>query len=333
MPYNNKKIRYPLVLLLLGCFSCTHGIISNPKIETKFLKNISYTNSLGMEFAYIAPGIFMMGSPTNETGRSNDETLHRVTLTSGFYLQATEVTVGQWREFVRNTNYKTEAEKSGGAYTRTEEHWIKKGGIFWDSPGFSQSEQHPVTCISWDDAQAFVKWLNRKENSIYRLPTEAEWEYACRTGTNTPFSFGSCLSTDQANYDGLYPLVGCAEKGVSRKHTLPVASLAPNAWGLYDMHGSVWEWCQDWWGLYPSDSATDPKGPSLGSRWIPARVNRGGSWFCSAWKCRSGYRFNYPPTASDNTLGFRLVRVHDVEALSPNDNISLQLNEKVQSEQ
>ncbi|MEA3417310.1 MAG: formylglycine-generating enzyme family protein, partial [Thermodesulfobacteriota bacterium] len=134
-------------------------------------------------------------------------------------------------------------------------------------------------------------------------PTVAEREYACRAGSTTPFSFGRCLSTDQANYDGNYPLVGCS-KGKDREKTVSVASFSPNAWGLYDMHGNVWEWCQDRFGDYSSGSVTDPKGPSSGS----GRVRRGGSWFNDAGYCRSANRSYNSPGLHFFSLGFRLSR-------------------------
>ncbi|MCP4683444.1 MAG: formylglycine-generating enzyme family protein [Desulfobacterales bacterium] len=277
------------------------------KAASSIQQGQSLTNSMGMKFEYIAPGTFIMGSPADETESPDDEMQHTVTLTKGFYMQTTEVTVGQWRSFVRDTGYKSEAEINGGAYVLTTPLLKRKKGKYWDNPDFSQTDQHPVTCVSWNDAQAFIKWLNQKEGHTYRLPTEAEWEYACRAGTDTPFSLGRSLSTDQANYDGNFPLPGCL-KGEYRKETVPVAGFSPNPWGLYDMHGNVWEWCRDWWALYPSGHVIDPKGPSSGSRWIPNRVSRGGSWLFGAAFCRSGYRFMNMPSAGDDTQGFRLVR-------------------------
>ncbi|MBW2108300.1 MAG: formylglycine-generating enzyme family protein [Deltaproteobacteria bacterium] len=261
----------------------------------------AFTNSLGMRFVYIQPGIFMMGSPSDEPGRDNDERRHRVTISRGFYMQTTEVTVGQWRAFVRETGYKTRAETGGGAYIWTGSKWKKKEGYYWDNPGFDQTDEHPVTCVSWDDVQKFIRWLNEKENKRYRLPTEAQWEYACRAGTDTPFSFGRCLSTNEANYDGNYPLSGCS-KGRYRERTVKVASFSHNAWGLYDMHGNVWEWCQDWYGDYPSGSVTDPTGPPRGSY----RVVRGGGWSSFAGFCRSANRGWYFPGLRYDSLGFRL---------------------------
>ena len=259
--------------------------------------------SINYKMVYISPGTFMMGSPSGEPKRESDERQHKVTLTKGFYMGVTEATVGQWRSFTQDTGYRTEAETGGGAYIYTGKKWEKKKGYYWDNPGFSQTEKHPVTCVSWNDAQKFIKWLNQQEGgNKYRLPTEAEWEYACRAGTTTPFSTGSCISTDQANYNGNYPMPGCS-KGRYRKKTIEVASFPPNAWGLYDMHGNVWEWCEDWKGDYPSSHVTDPEGPSSGSR-----VYRGGSWYYDAGYCRSADRHRGTPGRRFNFLGLRLAR-------------------------
>jgi sulfatase modifying factor 1 len=157
--------------------------------------------------------------------------------------------------------------------------------------------------VSWNDVQNFIHKLNQQEGSgIYRLPSEAEWEYAARAGTTTAFAFGRCLSTDQANYDGNYPFPECS-KGEFRKKPVPVGSFSPNNWGLYDMHGNVWEWCQDWYKSYPPGTVTDPTGPQKGS----SRLHRGGSWFSGAGPCRSANRNFSSPGARNFDLGFRLV--------------------------
>ena len=273
-----------------------------------------FTNNLGMKFVYIRPGSFVMGSglsPSEVSSRyggeekyyKDEHPQHRVTLTKGYYMQSKEVTVGQWRKFARGSGYKSEAETGGGAYVYTGEKWEKKAGAYWDNPGFSQTDANPVTCISWNDAQAFAKWLSREDGGDYRLPTEAEWEYAARAGTKTPFYTGDCLSTRQANYDGNYPGKTCS-KGTYREKTTPVGSFSPNPWGLYDMHGNVWEWCQDWYGDYPSGAVTDSAGPSSGAD----RVYRGGSWYYDAWYCRSANRDRSGPGYRVNYLGFRLAR-------------------------
>jgi len=235
-------------------------------------------NSIGMKFVYIPSGTFMMGSPENEPGRSKDETLHKVTLTKGFYMQTTEVTVEQWKAVVGNDP-------------------IKLRGC---------GDNCPVENVSWNDAHIFIRKLNEKEGiGKYRLPTEAEWEYAARAGAATPFAFGNCLSTDLANYLGdEYQLQGCPN-GISRKKTVPVGSFSPNMYGLYDMHGNMWEWCQDWYDEnYPVGSVTDPVGTSAGS----TRVLRGGSQNFHAWRCRSATRGNDSQDNGYRDYGFRLVR-------------------------
>ena len=236
------------------------------------------TNSLGMEFVYIKPGTFMMGSPSNEPKRGKDERQHQVTLTQGYYLQTTEVTQGQWQQVM------------GGNPSK-----FKNCG-----------SDCPVEQVSWDDAQKFIQKLNRLEGTDkYRLPTEAEWEYAARAGTQTPFSFGDCLSTNQANYDGNSPMPGCG-KGKDRKKPVTVGSFPANAWGLYDMHGNVYEWCQDWFGDYPTGAVSNPKGPSSGEN----RVFRGGGWNDYARYCRSAYRDWLTPGFRNGLVGLRLVRTN-----------------------
>ena len=232
-------------------------------------------NSIGMKFVRIPPGTFMLGSPPNEPGHTFNEKQHQVTLTKEFYMQTTEVTQGQWKKVMGNNP--SQFNKCG--------------------------DDCPVEKVSWNDVQDFIHKLNQQEGSgIYRLPSEAEWEYAARAGTTTPFASGRCLSTDQANYDGNYPLPGCS-KGEFRKTTVPVGSFSPNNWGLYDIHGNVWEWCQDWYESYASDAVTDPAGPPKGS----SRLHRGGSWFSGAGPCRSANRNYSSPQARNFDLGFRLV--------------------------
>ena len=279
---------------LKGTKSVNHQLKAGATV-TKDLKKLQLT------FAYIPPGEFTMGSPDDDPGREDDEPQHKVTLTRGFYMQTTEVTVGQWRIFIDDTEYQTDAEKGDGCYNLKSGSWEKIKGAYWDNPGFDQTDKHPVTCVSWNDAKKFVEWLNTQGKENYRLPTEAEWEYACRARTTTPFAFGKCLSTDDANYDGNYPLEGCP-KGEYRGKTIPVVSLKANDWGLYDMHGNVWEWCEDWYGDYPSGSVTDPVGPKTGSD----RVIRGGSWNNNAANCRSANRNRNTPDNRNNNVGFRV---------------------------
>jgi len=175
---------------------------------------------------------------------------------------------------------------------------------------FRFEESHPVLHVSWNDAVAYCKWMTKQTGKKFRLPTEAEREYACRAGTTTPFNTGSNLTTDQANYDGNYPY-NKHRKGVYRENTVPVNSFAPNAWGLYNMHGNVLEWCSDWFGgryydeCKASGTVSNPAGPATDS----LRVVRGGSWGRSAEYCRSAYRNRVPPDYRFDNVGFRLVFV------------------------
>ena len=221
------------------------------------------TATIGYRMVQIPAGRFLMGSPGNEPSRDGDETQHWVTISKGFSLGVTEVTQGQWKRVMGSnpSNFK------------------------------NCGDDCPVESVSWTDAVEFCNRLSDLEGlsrcysgqnwdqscTGYRLPTEAEWEYAARAGTTGPFHTGNCLSTSEANYDGNYPLSGCS-KGQYRKTPIRVGSLASNSWGLYDMHGNVWEWVWDWKADYPSGSVTDPVGPSGGS----TRVDRGGSWGTSA---------------------------------------------------
>jgi WD40 repeat protein len=235
----------------------------------------TFTNSIGMKFVWIPPGTYMMGSPKSEAGRKENEAQHKVTLTKGFYM---------------------------GVYTVTQEQWE---AIMGDNPShMGQSRLNleknlPVEKVSWEDCQAFLKKLREKDKKPYRLPTEAEWEYACRAGTTTPFHFGETISTDQANYCGDF-IYGKGKKGVDRKTTTPVGSFPANAFGLHDMHGNVWQWCQDWYGDYPQKDVGDPQGPESGK----FRVLRGGSW--GSGPDRSAQRYAMVPTHRDEYCGLRI---------------------------
>ncbi|HVS40578.1 MAG TPA: bifunctional serine/threonine-protein kinase/formylglycine-generating enzyme family protein [Gemmataceae bacterium] len=239
-----------------------------------------YTNSLGMKFVWIPPGAFLMGSPKKEAEREGyqgaDETQHEVTLTKGFHLGIHQVTQAQWQ------------------------------AVMGSNPSHFKGDYLPVEQISWDDAVAFCAALSEKDGKKYRLPTEAEWEYACRAGTTTPFHFGTTPATAQANYDGNYTY-GKGKKGVYRRKTTLVGSFPPNDWGLYDMHGNVWEWCADWYGEYEKGSINDPKGLIQGE----TRVVRGGSWRYNPRNCRSACRSRFPPAYRDNLIGLRVCLLLD----------------------
>ena len=236
-----------------------------PTPEEEIDKN---SNKPPVEWVSIPAGTFTMGSPAGEVGRFDDETQHQVTL-SAFRMSKYEVTFDQYDAFCAAT----------GRSKPDDEGWGRG--------------RRPVINVSWEDATAFADWMG------CRLPTEAEWEYACRAGTTTPFYTGNNLTTNQANYDGNYPYNGNA-KGQYREKTTPVGSFPPSAWGLYDMHGNVWEWCSDWYGAYPTQAQTNPQGPSTSS----LRVYRGGSWNYDAQYCRSANRFYYTPDYRNFNLGF-----------------------------
>lgn len=235
-------------------------------------------NGVSFNMVRIPAGEFMMGSPSDEPGRKDDETQHLVRITQAFWLGETQVTQGLWM------------------------------AVMGDNPSYFDDWglNFPVEQVSWEDCQVFIQRLNREiQGGGFRLPTEAEWEYACRAGTTTPFYTGQCLNTDEANYRGVLPMEGCQE-GEDRCSPITVASFRPNAWGIYDIHGNVWEWCQDWYDDYPHGTATDPEGPSEGA----SRVLRGGSWSVSAELCRSALRIYVWPDFRYINLGLRLARTH-----------------------
>ena len=236
--------------------------------------------ALGMNFARIEPGMFLMGSPENEAGRAKGEMQHAVKLTKPFYLATNDVTRAQFAIFVAETNFKTDAENANEENT-----WRHK-------KVFEQEDACPVVNVSWSDAQAFIAWLSKRDHKTYRLPTEAEWEYACRAGTTTTFNTGDTINSDQANYDGT-AIYGAGTKGVCRWKTMPVGSFAANKWGLYDMHGNVWQWCSDVFGDYPNDTVSNPTGPAPDPK--AAHVLRGGSWGIDPVFLRSAARLDGAP--------------------------------------
>jgi sulfatase modifying factor 1 len=234
-------------------------------------------NSIGIKLMRIPKGKFMMGSPETEKERRVAETQHEVTISHNFYMGATEVTQAQWQKVMGN------------------------------NPSKFKGDDLPVQTVSWTDAVDFCNKLSelpeeKKAGRIYLLPTEAQWEYACRAGTTTPFHFGSQLNGRQANCDGTAPY-GTETKGPNLEKTSPVGTYPANAWGLYDMHGNVHEWCSDWFGEYSKESVTDPKGHDRSPG--PLLIIRGGFWGNGAVSCRSASRFGGDPSESIN-VGFRL---------------------------
>ncbi len=256
-------------------------------------KDLSKQVALGMDFVRIEPGMFVMGSPESEVGRGKSETQHAVKLTKPFYMATKDVTRAQFAIFVADTNFKTDAEKANDENT-------------WQhNKVFEQEESCPVVNVSWSDAQAFITWLSKRDHKTYRLPTEAEWEYACRAGTTTTFNTGDTISSDQANYDGT-AVYGAGIKGERRWKTMPVGSFPANKWGLYDMHGNVWQWCSDVYADYPNDTATNPTGPKPDPK--ASHVLRGGSWGIDPIFLRSASRLDGAPGSHGGyNVGFRIV--------------------------
>jgi formylglycine-generating enzyme len=220
---------------------------------------------------WIKPGAFWMGSPADEPERYDDETRHRVTLTRGYWLADTACTQALWQEVIGS-----------------------------NPSAFKDDPQNPVDSVSWDDVTGlFLPKLNERVPGLnLQLPTEAQWEYACRAGTDTPFSFGKQITTDQVHFDGHREMT-----------TVPVKALPANPWGLYQMHGNVWEWCADGFGDYPPGEAKDPVFPQDQST---QRVLRGGGWIDCGRYCRSAYRSPFEPGDRSGILGggtgFRLAR-------------------------
>ena len=225
-------------------------------------------------FRWIGSGTFQMGSTELELERNaKRETQHQVTLTNGYWLADTACTQVLWR------------------------------AVMGDNPSrFKNDANNPVERVSWDDVQQFIEILNTIIPGLDAgLPSEAQWEYACRAGTTTAFSFGENITPQQVNYNGNHSYAD-GKKGLYRKKTIPVKSLPANPWGLYEMHGNVWEWCQDWFGEYPVEPVEDP----LGLENDTYRVLRGGSWLYYGRYVRSADRNGGRPDARSNSIGFRV---------------------------
>jgi len=253
------------------------------------------TNGIGMKLVFIPPGEFMMGSPAGESDEVDERPRHRVRITQGFFMGTTEVTVGQFAEFVEATGYRTDAEKGDGADGRAGKTWETRKDLTWRNPGFAQTDSHPVVGVSWNDAEAFCEWLSGQEESRYRLPTEAEWEYSCRAGSKGLYAGNGSVD------DIAWHRWNCEWK------IQPVGTKQANAWGLYDMHGNVWEWCADWYGkgYYRQSPTDDPKGPD-GPGDNGRRVVRGGSWRALPKIGRSAFRARSRPEHRNDDCGFRV---------------------------
>jgi formylglycine-generating enzyme required for sulfatase activity len=291
------------------------------------------TDSLGVKLVLIPAGEFTMGS--GESGEqlvrafppgyeqppeafADELPRHRVRITRPFWLGKFEITRGQFRQFVEASNYRTEPERDGqggwGYDSKTGELDGRRPEFSWRNPGFAQNDDHPVVNVTWNDATAFCRWLSEKEGRRYRLPTEAEWEYACRAGTTTryhngddPDALGEVANVLSDKGREEFPAVPnlVFHKEDNCRFTMPGGSFPPNRFGLHDMHGNVWEWCSDWYGIdyYGKSPVDDPTGPASGDR----RVRRGGGWNSFRLWPRASFRnWNTQETRCLN-LGFRVV--------------------------
>jgi formylglycine-generating enzyme required for sulfatase activity len=291
------------------------------KAVTKQLAQTCYATDAKVAPAMVAirPGQFSMGSPENEKDHQPDESpQHAVTIPNPFAISRCEVTVGQFRQFVQETNHRTTAEENGKGCTVWNAE--KKQGeqlpeYNWKNPGFAQNDNHPVVCVSWDDAQAYVKWLSHRTGAVYRLPSEVEWEYVARAGTKTARYYQDDKQCDYANGLGQetksianagWTLAECSDGHV---YNAPVASFGENQFGLFDMLGNVSEWTEDCWHENYQGAPVD------GSAWREAnrgdctrRVVRGGSWDYIPQDLRSAIRFGNVTDAAFGSLGFRIAR-------------------------
>jgi formylglycine-generating enzyme required for sulfatase activity len=269
------------------------GLMSLPAVSDARPEEKTLTNSIDMKLVRIPAGKFQMGSPETEAEREDKELLHEVSITRAFYMGACTVTQREWAKVI-------------GKESKSHFNARNEGG-----------PDHPVENVKWYEAVEFCQKLTalpaeKKAGRSYRLPTEAEWEYACRAGTTTPFHYGKSLSSKQANFNGNFPY-GEAAKGPYLRRTAKVGSYEPNAWGLYDMHGNVAQWCSDWYDpdYYRDSPKADPKGPAKGVLSTDYkdfyRVVRGGCWLDEARACRSAYRYRAMPHDAYRLIGFRVV--------------------------
>lgn len=290
-------------------------------------------NSLGMQLNRIPAGVFLMGNneskdamkksfphydPSRIEGLDDEYPAHKVRITQPFYIGTHEVSIGQFKKYLERSGHTTDSDSDGtgawGYTPKTNTFEGRKLEYSWRNPGFPQLDSHPVINVTWFDAVRFCDWLSKTEGRKYRLPTEAEWEYACRAGSTTRFNFGDDseqLTRFAACYDAetgkVFPdwLPFATSSSDKFSFTAPVGSFKPNAWGLYDMHGNVWEWCSDWhdanyYSISPTD---DPQGPVDGE----VKVRRGGSWHTWSFYCRSSFRNWNSRTTRYVLVGMRVV--------------------------
>jgi formylglycine-generating enzyme len=323
-----------VALAAVGSF--TIATAQEPKAATS---EKQITNSIGMKLTLVPAGEFKMGSGESLEATAaffkkyfsmdyltadffkNEYPQHRVRITKPFYLGTYHVTRSQFRRFVKDSGYKTEAETESGrgaagwdAEKKTIADTDFNNVYSWRNAGFPQTDEHPVLNVSWNDAVAFCKWLSKKEGKTYRLPTEAEWEYACRAGTTTryysgddPEKLAKVANVSDATAKAKFPdWERTIKSSDGYVFTSPVGQFKPNDFGLYDMHGNASQWCADWYGedYYGKSPADDPKGPDTGS----SRIFRGGSWYFRPYIADSSSRDSNSSDIRNCFTGFRVVR-------------------------
>ena len=305
--------------MMMWCVSatliaCVAGCESDSDSKLPARKTLDLGSGVKLEMVLIPAGSFVMG---DDSGIDDEKPAHHVVITKPFYLGKYEVTVEQFRRFVEATGYVTDAEKGTGfdgafSWDPDTSEFRMNEAHSWRTTGFTQADDHPVVNVSWNDAMAFCEWLRSEGGKRCRLPTEAEWEHACRAGTTTRYSHGddpesaaTVANVADAAFEEQFPeLKGIIQANDGYVHTSPVGSFLQNPFGLHDMHGNVWEWCADWYDTeyYANSPKSDPEGAATGDE----RVYRGGGWFNCTRGFRSAGRSAGLPENRHLTLGFRV---------------------------
>jgi formylglycine-generating enzyme required for sulfatase activity len=303
----DKTLRTAIQLIAGGHIEVCGDFEAN-KIDIRTELHLDLGGGVKMRMLQVPSGSVQIGSPLDQRGREQDETPHSIHFRKPFFMGATEVTRGQFAAFVRATGYRTEAERRGWAHGWHDGAWGRAKGLTWRKCGFPQSDLHPVVCVTWNDAKAFCEWLSREDGRTVALPTERQWEYACRAGAKTAFHWGdgpqdAKRRCNVADRTAAGRFAGWATFPLTDGHvfTAPVGGFRPNAWGLHDMHGNVFEWCRDRYAPYPTRELPTPKAePNAG-------VVRGGAFDSFPALCRCASRRRRALHTASHCIGFRVV--------------------------